>query len=73
MVDLEKVKELTFYMGDKTDDELWTIVREACRTSTPLWRAYEELRTRMYHLRRMQKGYKKLRDEHHGSDEQTEG
>ena len=40
----DTVKDLTFYMGDKTDDELWLIVQEACRGTTPEWRAYERLR-----------------------------
>ena len=38
-----KVKELAFYMGDKSDKELWNIVRETCRIDTPSWRAYEQL------------------------------
>jgi len=46
MPDMNLVKELTFYMRDKTDDELWDIIEEACRASTPLWRAYEVLRSR---------------------------
>ena len=39
-------KRLTFYSDDKSDDELWAIVREACRKDTPTWRAYEVLHGR---------------------------
>jgi len=52
-VDLENVKELTFYMGDKTDEELWAIVREACRGNTESWRAYEKIHWRYTHLGRL--------------------
>ena len=45
MADLGLVKELTFYMGDKTTNELWSFIREACRVDTPSWRAYEQLRS----------------------------
>jgi hypothetical protein len=41
------MKELTYYMGDKEEAELWAIVREACRVSTPAWRAWEQLHS--YH------------------------
>lgn len=51
-MDIDEVKDLTFYMGDKTDDELWAIVREACRPSTPTWRAYERLRTIFTQMKR---------------------
>ena len=44
-IDINEVKDLTFYMGDKTTDELWGIIREACRVKTSTWRAYEELRS----------------------------
>jgi len=46
MADLGLVKELTFDMNDKTDEKLWGIVREACRITTPAWRAYERLHSR---------------------------
>lgn len=42
----KEVKDLTFFMGDKSDDELWGIVREACWVRTDTRRAYEELRAR---------------------------
>jgi len=42
----KETKDLTFFMGDKSNDELWGIVAEACRVRTDAWRAYEELRAR---------------------------
>lgn len=46
MDDHEEIKKLIFYMKDETNDALWDIVQEACRVTTPAWRAYEELRSR---------------------------
>ena len=46
MDDHEEIKKLIFYMKDETDNALWDIVQEACRVTTPAWRAYEELRSR---------------------------
>lgn len=40
---VEQAKSLTFYMGDKDHEELFAIVREACRKDTKSWRAYERL------------------------------
>lgn len=47
---LNLVKKLTFYMGDKSYQELWAIVREACRGLTSTWRAYERLHGRFTFL-----------------------
>jgi len=47
---IEDVKDLTFYMGDKSDDEVWDIVREACRGGSREWRAYERLHGRFTFL-----------------------
>ena len=55
----QDVKDLTFYMGDKTDDELWAIVRESCRGSTPTWRAYERLHGQYCAMRRRINQYEK--------------
>lgn len=40
-------KDLTFYMGDKSNDELMALIREACRPRTDWWRAYEQLHSRL--------------------------
>lgn len=37
------VAALIFDPSGKTDDELWALVREACRARTDTWRAYERL------------------------------
>lgn len=50
---IKQVKELTFHMGDKTEDELWEIVRDACRSSTKSWRAYEKIHGKFTHLKNM--------------------
>jgi len=50
----DEVKGLVFYMGDKLDDELWLIVQEACRDTTPEWRAYERLRSIYSQMKRKQ-------------------
>ena len=42
----EMARELTFDPSGKSDNALWADVQEACRVSTPAWRAYEELRAR---------------------------
>jgi len=49
-MNIDDVKDLTFYMGDKTDEELWEIVQEACRGGSREWRAYERLRGRFTFL-----------------------
>ena len=49
---MNDVKSLTFYMGDKTTEELWKIVREECRRTTPAWRAYERLHSEFNELKR---------------------
>jgi len=48
----EQAKSLTYFMADKSDDELWAIVREVCRKDTPSWRACETLSAR-YHQARL--------------------
>ena len=46
-VDVEKLKELTSYMGDRSDLELWALIEDACRSRTDWWRAYGQLRSRL--------------------------
>jgi hypothetical protein len=46
------VKELTFYMGDKSHEELFAIIREACRKDTRSWRAYERIHA-LYYMREL--------------------
>jgi hypothetical protein len=62
MPDINEVKDLTFHSADKSDDELWAIVREACRKDTPTWRAYEVLHGRFTLMRNRERARMKDTD-----------
>lgn len=60
----ERAKSLTFYMGDKTDDELWEIIASKARADSRTWRAYEALRSRMHQISlRLEAAERRLSDE----------
>lgn len=63
------IQDLLFDMTDKSEDELWAIVADACRSSSKDWRAYEKLHGKFTHLKGQEKAYSDLYAKHYGSEE----
>lgn len=63
------IQGLVFDMTGKSDDELWAIVADACRSNSKDWRAYERLHGRFTHLKNQEKAYSELYAKHYGSEE----
>lgn len=49
---VDDLHDLTGDPSEKTTDELWALVREACRGDTPTWRAYERLHSEFNMMQR---------------------
>lgn len=59
MTNADEAKSLTYDPSGLSDEELWNLVREACRKDTPTWRAYEALHSKYLTLVRMKEEVEK--------------